>query len=116
MSALIERQPGGRHSIAIETTDAAHYAATRRRLSAAQRRWLGDSGFEAAAGTFALVPDPTGKLVRVLAGADASDPLAALAALPCALPDASYHLAAEGVLGDTALAALGWALGAYQFN
>jgi leucyl aminopeptidase len=116
MSALIERQPGGRQSIAIETTDAAHYAATRRRLSAAQRRWLGDSGFEAAAGTFALVSDPAGKLVRVVAGVDASDPLAALAALPCALPEASYHLAAEGVLGDAALAALGWALGAYQFN
>jgi leucyl aminopeptidase len=116
MSALIERQPGGRRSIAIETTDAAHYAATQRRLSAAQRRWLGDSGFEAAAGTFALVPDAAGKLVRVLAGVDASDPLAALAALPCAPPDASYHLAAEGVLGDTALAALGWALGAYQFS
>ena len=33
MSALIERQSGARHSIAIETTDAAHYAATRRRLS-----------------------------------------------------------------------------------
>ena len=116
MSALIERQSGGRQSIAIETTDTAHYAATRRRLSAAQRRWLADSGFEAAAGTFALVADPAGKLVRVLVGVDSSDPLAALAALPCALPEASYHLAAEGVLGDTALAALGWALGAYQFN
>jgi leucyl aminopeptidase len=116
MSALIERQPGGRRSIAIETTDAAHYAAARRRLSAAQRRWLSDSGFEAAPGTFALVPDPAGRLVRVLAGVDASDPLAALAALPCALPEASYHLAAESVPGDAALAALGWALGAYQFS
>ena len=116
MSALIERQPGGRHSIAIETTDAAHYAATRRRLSAAQRRWLSDSGFEAAAGTFALISDSAGKLVRVLVGVDVADPLAALAALPCALPEASYHLAAESVLGDTALPALGWALGAYQFG
>ena len=44
MSALIERQPGSHHSIAIETTDAAHYAASRRRLTAAQRRWLSDSG------------------------------------------------------------------------
>ncbi|HZY34661.1 MAG TPA: leucyl aminopeptidase family protein, partial [Rhodanobacter sp.] len=70
MSALIERQPGTRHSIAIETTDAAHYAATRRRLTAAQRRWLADSGFEAAAGTFALLSDAAGKLVRVLAGVD----------------------------------------------
>ena len=116
MSALIERQPGNRHSIAIETTDAAHYAASRRRLTAAQRRWLADSGFGAAAGTFALLADAAGKLVRVLVGVDARDPLAALAALPCSLPEANYHLADEGVLGDPALAALGWALGAYQFN
>ena len=47
MSALIERQSGARHhSIAIETTDAAHFAATRRRLTAAQRRWLSDSGLK----------------------------------------------------------------------
>ena len=117
MSALIERQSGARdHSIAIETTDAAHFAATRRRLTAAQRRWLADSGFVAAPGTFALLADVQGKLVRVLVGVDAHDPLVALAALPGALPEASYHLAAESVLTDSAQAALGWALGAYQFN
>jgi leucyl aminopeptidase len=116
MPALIERQPGNRRSIAIETTDAAHYAASRRRLTAAQRRWLADSGFEAAAGTFALLADAAGKLVRVLVGVDARQPLAALAALPCSLPEATYHLADEGVLGDPAQAALGWALGAYQFT
>ena len=44
MSTLIERQSGNRHSIAIETTDAAHYAACRRRLTAAQRRWLSEDG------------------------------------------------------------------------
>jgi leucyl aminopeptidase len=116
MSALIEHQTGARHGIAIETTDAAHYAATRRRLTAAQRRWLSDSGFAAAPGSFALLSDPAGKLVRVLAGVDSRDPLAALAALPCSLPEANYHLATEGVLADPAMAALGWALGAYQFN
>ena len=116
MSTLIERRPGNRHSIPIETTDAAHYAASRRRLTAAQRRWLVDSGFAAAPGTFALLSDAAGKLVRVLAGVDAHDPLAALAALPCNLPEADYHLADEGVLDDPAQAALGWALGAYQFT
>ena len=116
MSALIERQPGHRHSIAIETTDTAHYAASRRRITAAQRRWLSDSRFAATPGTFALLTDPTGKLVRVLAGVDAQDALGALAALPTALPEANYHLAAEGVLADTNQAALGWALGAYQFT
>ncbi|MEO9215021.1 MAG: leucyl aminopeptidase family protein, partial [Rhodanobacter sp.] len=55
-------------------------------------------------------------LVRVLVGVDPHDPLMALAALPCSLPEANYHLAAESVLTDPALAALGWALGAYQFT
>jgi len=120
MSVLIERQPGDRHSIAIETTDAAHFVATRRRLTAAQRRWLGESGFQAAAGTFALLADSHGKLERVLVGVDPQDALGALAALPGTLPgtlpEASYHLAAESVLTDPLQAALGWALGAYQFS
>ncbi|MDE2156281.1 MAG: leucyl aminopeptidase family protein [Xanthomonadaceae bacterium] len=116
MSVLIERQSGDRHSIAIETTDAAHFVATRRRLTAAQRRWLGESGFQAAAGTFALLADSHGKLERVLVGVDPQDALGALAALPHTLPEANYHLAAENVLADPLQAALGWALGAYRFS
>ena len=116
MSALIERQPGTRRSIPIETTDSAHHAAARRRLDAAQRRWLTESGFTAQPGTWALLADANGKLSRVLAGVDAGDPLAALAALPGALPEGTYHLADEGVLADPLQAALGWALGAYQFT
>jgi leucyl aminopeptidase len=116
MSALIERQSGTRHSIAIETTDAAHYAASKRRFTAAQRRWLSDSGFAAMPGTFALLSDAAGKLVRVLVGVDPQQPLGALAALPSSLPEATYHLADEGVLADRHHAALGWAFGAYQFN
>ncbi len=116
MSALIEQRPGARHSIAIETTDAAHFAATRRRLTAAQRRSVADNGFHPGAGSVALLHDAAGKLVRVLVGVDATDPLGALAALPASLPEGSYHLAGEGVLTDTQLAALSWALGAYQFT
>lgn len=116
MSVLIERKAGERQSIAIETTDTQHLAATKRRLSAAQRRWVADSGFEAAPGTFALIADESGKLVRVLVGVDASDTLSALGALPRTLPEATYHLASEGVLKDTVQAALGWALGAYEFT
>ena len=116
MSALIERRPGQRHGIPVETTDPAHLAASRRRLAAAQRRWLGESGFDAAPGTFALLPDAAGKLARVLVGVATADPLAALAGLPCHLPVGDYELAAEGVLKDKSLAMLGWALGAYQFT
>ena len=116
MSALIERQPGNRRSIAIETTSVVHLAATRKRLGAAQRRWLDSCGFDGLPGTFALLADASGKLERVLAGVDPGDGLGALAALPCALPPATYHLADEGVLADTTLPALGWALAAYQFT
>jgi leucyl aminopeptidase len=47
---------------------------------------------------------------------DRRDPLAALAALPTSLPVGEYTLASEGVPLDPQLAALGWALGAYQFT
>jgi len=116
MSVLIERKAGDRQSIAIETTDPAHFAATKRRLTAAQRRWVTDSGFEAAPGTFALVADEGGKLVRVLVGVDASDALSALGGLPRTLPEATYHLADESVFKDTLQLSLGWALGAYEFT
>jgi len=116
MSALIERQSGKRQSIAIETIDAAHLAACRRRLSAAQRRWLDGNDFKAAPGSVVLLSDPSGKLVRVLAGVDANEPLTAIAALPSSLPEGRYHLAEEGVFADPSMAALGWAFGAYQFD
>jgi leucyl aminopeptidase len=116
MSALIERSASERHGIAIETTDAAHYAATRKRLSAAQRRWLADTGFEPTAGRHTLLADASGKVVRVLLGVDVADPLTALADLPYALPEGDYHLAEQGLPLDPVLSALGWALGAYRFN
>ena len=116
MSALIEHRAGDRRPIAIETTDPVHLAATRRRLGAAQRRCLTEVGFDAAAGTQALLHDASGKLVRVLAGVDTRAPLDALAALSTTLPVGTYRLAAEGVLRDQRAAALGWALGAYRFT
>jgi leucyl aminopeptidase len=116
MSSLIER-PSGRHqSTAIETVDVAHLTACRKRLDAPQRRWLDSCAFSATPGSVALLADAAGKLLRVLVGVDVHDPFVALAGLPCSLPDGVYHLADEGVLADTRMAALGWALGSYQFN
>ena len=116
MSALIERTAGARHSIAIEAVDTAHLAAARKRLTAPQRRALDEGGFVANPGTFALINDTTGKLVRVLAGVHAGDSLGALSGLPATLPEATYHLADESTITDPMQVALGWALGAYQFN
>ena len=116
MSALTELRASRHVATPIEATDAAHLAATRKRLSAAQRAWLDDNGFDARPGGVCLLPDANGKLARVIVGVDALDPLSALAALPMNLPTGDYTLAAEGIVLDTQLAALGWALGAYQFT
>ncbi|HXE78662.1 MAG TPA: leucyl aminopeptidase family protein [Rhodanobacter sp.] len=115
MPALIERRQRARY-IAIETTDAAHLAATRRKLTAPQRRSLAQQGFTAAAGMFALLHDPRGTLDSVLVGVDARQPLAALAGLAHTLPPGTYCLADAGVLADRRAAALGWALGAYRYT
>ena len=116
MSALFERSAGRQSLIPIEPTDASHLAATRKRLSAAQRHWLDDHAFDARPGSVALLADANGKLARILVGVDSHEPLSALAALPVTLPVAGYVLAEEGVSIDPQRAALGWALGAYQFT
>ena len=116
MSALIDRSSAPRHLVTIEATDGRRLPAVRRRLDAAQRRWLDANGFDAKPGSAILLADAHGKPARVLVGVDAADPLAALAALPTTLPEGVYQLAADGVALDPAQAALGWALGAYQFT
>ncbi len=116
MSALIERKSGDRRSIPVEAVTAASLSAARKRLTAAQKRWLDACAFTAAAGTHALLADANGTLVRVLAGVDGGDTLGALAGLPGTLPAGTYHLADEGVALDVQHAALGWALGAYRFT
>ena len=71
MPALIERSSAPRQRIAVEATDTSHLAATRKRLSATQRRWLTTQGFDAKPGSTLLLPDANGKLERVLVGVDA---------------------------------------------
>ncbi|MGN6382257.1 MAG: leucyl aminopeptidase family protein [Dyella sp.] len=116
MSALIERKRGDRRSIPVEAVTAASLPAARKRLSAAQKRWLDECAFTAAPGTHALLADANGKLVRVLAGVEGNEALGALAGLPGTLPVGVYHLAEEGAALDAQHVALGWALGAYQFT
>ena len=116
MSALIQRRSGRHAPTPVEATDAIHLAATRKRLDTVQRHWLDENGFDAKPGSVCLLSDANGKLARVVVGVDRQDPLAALAALPLTLPVGEYTIAAEGVALDPSLAALGWALGAYQFT
>lgn len=114
MSKLIEARRG-QYAVPIESLDAAALPACRKRLTVAQRRWLQSSDFNARAGSVRLLPDADGKLARVLVGVDREEPLWALGALAQSLPEGDYALAVEGVLGDTRLAALGFALGGYRY-
>ncbi|MCE5233662.1 MAG: leucyl aminopeptidase family protein [Mizugakiibacter sp.] len=112
--SLAELRRGAR-AVPVESVDRAHLAAARKRLDAAQRRWLDAAGFDAAPGTLCLLPDAQGRRARVLAGVDADEPLWAFGALAHALPEGDYRLADEGVLAERELVALGWALGAYRY-
>jgi leucyl aminopeptidase len=85
-----------------------------------ERNWLTSIGFSAEAGKHALVPGETGKLGRVLVGlgdsGDARGEIWALAGLPTALPESSYHLDTPLDGADPSRLALGWALATYAFT
>jgi leucyl aminopeptidase len=81
-----------------------------------ERRWVAAQGFVANAGTHCVLPDADGGIGRVLVGVLKSDDLYALAQLPMQLPVGDYALSDEGLRLDPLRAALGFALGSYQFN
>jgi leucyl aminopeptidase len=80
------------------------------------RRWCASNGFAGESGRFVLVPGMDGTSAAVLAGCDARDALFGLSSLPLRLPEGDYVLDERGLALDRADVALGWALGAYQFD
>ena len=106
----------GRASVPIHVTTASGFAALAARQPAAVKQWLKTLGFAGAPDRHALVPGADGKLQAVWAGVRSATDAWALAALPMALPEGHYHLAAEGLALDDAAAALSWELGAYRFD
>jgi len=80
------------------------------------RRWCAAHAFAGEPGRFVLIPGKDGAPAAVLVGCDKRDPLFCLASLPLRLPEGDYALDSRGLALDEAQAALGWALGAYQFD
>ena len=80
------------------------------------RRWCAAHAFAGDPGRFVLIPGKDGAPAAVLVGCDKRDPLFCLASLPLRLPEGDYALDSRGLALDEAQAALGWALGAYQFD
>ncbi|WP_257386035.1 leucyl aminopeptidase family protein [Tahibacter caeni] len=113
MQGLIELRRNSRATELValtpETLDA-----QLKHLGAKARRWVESQGFKAEAGSLLHVPGDDGSLRCVLFGAGRRDDIYAFASLPQRLPPGDYRLAGDAT--DLERAALGWALGAYQFT
>ena len=79
------------------------------------KRWVKSTRFKATPGSLSLVSQDDGSLSQILWGVEDHRGLWSYAALPSKLPVGKYQIDARmGKAGATA-AALGWALGCYQF-
>jgi len=100
------------HCRPLHITTRAHYRQWHDTLSKAQQQWLDAVGFEAAPGSFALLPDSQGLAGAVIGIGDVHDPFS-YAHAPFTLPPGEWMpLAAP----DFAALQLGWGLGAYRFE
>jgi leucyl aminopeptidase len=115
MQGLIEARRATGATALIAVTPAI-LAATLKKLGSRAEAWAKAQDFRGDAGSLCLVPDAAGSLKAVLAGVARADDLYALATLPQRLPAGDYALAAGGIGVDVERAALGWALGSYQFT
>ena len=81
----------------------------------AWRGWIESTRFRASPGEICLVPGPNRSLARVLVGVADDDELWAYAGLPASVPEGVYRLDAALAGPAAGRAALGWALGTYDF-
>ncbi|HUY69234.1 MAG TPA: leucyl aminopeptidase family protein [Alphaproteobacteria bacterium] len=86
-----------------------------RKQPARTARWLKAHDFAGKPGSFCVVPDASGKPVRVVAGLSQPPSLWDIADLPVKLPAGTYRLEWDGPLAYREWLALGWALGTYRY-
>jgi leucyl aminopeptidase len=82
--------------------------------NAPSRDWISGTGFKAEPGSFVFVPGHDGRPRVVLAAPSDGASVYRFAHLPTALPEGTYALQVDN--GSSTDAALGWALGSYQFS
>lgn len=114
MTILIEPN-AERGALPVTALAASALAAHLATAPEATRCWVESVGYTASPNTVCLVPGADGRVERVLAGVPERADLYALAALPMLLPPGEYRLDAASAI-DPTLAALGFALGSYQFT
>lgn len=105
-------------SLAIIPVNSATLPAWLKKQTAAVQAWIASSGYTGNGGAMLAVPDKDGRISCVLYGVDKDDSLYTYAALPAMLPknDAGYFIDARMDAARATSAALGWALGSYQFT
>ncbi len=83
----------------------------------AEAAWIEAAGFDAEPGSLLAVPGGDGGIAMTLVGLDAQRPLWSWAGAAARLPKGTYRLADGGPEPVTPeVAALGWALGTYEFR
>lgn len=92
-----------------------NYEGWRQAQSEAVRSWLSDTGFEATARSYIMLPteDSTPRVLVVL---ERLDDVWALGELPQRLPVGTYRLTGVDESAQHRALALGWMLGAYRFS
>ena len=106
----------GRSVVPLWPLDPAGFDNWKAGAAAAQRRWVEQAGFTAAAGEVCAVPDDTGALGGYLFGTQETDDITQLAALVGRLPAGVYRLDCDWPAARRRQASLGWGLAAYRFE
>ena len=100
---------------ALHIVQAGDFAQWRAAQPAAVQGWLDAQGFDAAAGTHALLPGADGIAGAVIGVGDPLDPYA-YAHAPAALPTGDWSLATTPEPAHLHALRLGWGLGTYRFT
>jgi len=114
LASLIESSAA---ATAIVTLTASQLPAWLETQREATRHWVAAQQFSAAPCSQLCIPDADGKTALVLCGVGEPQQAESIAQLPMMLPAGDYQLAADSPTAiDPMTAALGWGLGAYQFD
>jgi leucyl aminopeptidase len=108
MGAVVAR---AKQAVVIRGVNAGNWS---KGLPPAQKRWAEANGFKGDPGKHLALPSPAGGIDAVLWGADGSADPFSPAKLARTLPAGTYRF--DGGIPHPRLAALGWALEAYEFG
>ncbi len=108
---------GGREAATpIAIVSKSSFTRYKNKLTKVQVKWLEQNEFSAKAGNLCSIPAMDGSIEKFICGvSNIADPFA-IADLPTRLPEGVYTLEGSGVKANLETLAIGWGLGAYQFN